>query len=137
VMGPRSSLSWEALQQTVGGRDRVRFHREVRDMPYLNVSADLVISSGGYNTLLEALQGNAHILCFPLRRSQRDEQYQHAARLQRFVKIDVSTDLQDLPDLFQKTIDSLSRGRCGDRRAELDLAGAQAIERTVLQDLHE
>jgi len=135
VMGPRSSLAWEDRYQTVIAHNRLRLHKEVPHMPYLNASADLVISSGGYNTLVEALQGRAEILCFPLRKDQRDEQYQHAMRLKKFVTIDVSTDLRDLPVLFDRAIDGLGLPRRGDRRAELNLAGAVNIERIVAEDL--
>ena len=135
VMGPRSSLAWEDRYQTVIAHNRLRLHKEVPHMPYLNASADLVISSGGYNTLVEALQGRAEILCFPLRKDQRDEQYQHAMRLRRFVNIDVSTDLRDLPVLFDRAIGGLGLSRRGDRRAELNFAGAVNIERIVAEDL--
>ncbi len=104
-------------------------------MPYLNASADLVISSGGYNTLLEALSGRANILSFPYRTDQRDEQYQHSVRLKKFVNLEVSTDLADLHGLFERALAALGPGRRGDRRSELDIAGAANIERIVLADL--
>jgi predicted glycosyltransferase len=135
VMGPRSNLSWRPQHAAIIVRNRLRLHKEVPYMPYLNASADLVISSGGYNTLLEALQGRGDILCFPFRTDQRDEQYQHAVRLKQYVNIEVSTDLRDLPILFDRAIARLGPQLCGDRRAELDLGGATKIARIVLEDL--
>ena len=135
VIGPRSNLAWADQLSPVIARDRLRLHKEAPHMRYLNASADLVISSGGYNTLLEAVQGKADILCFPLRKDQRDEQYQHAARLRKFVNIDVSPDFRDLPTLFNRAIAGLTPHRRSDRRADLNLGGAANIERIVLEDL--
>ena len=135
VMGPRSNLAWPDRLQKVIDRGRLRLHKDNADMPLLNAGADLVLTSGGYNTLLEALQGQADLLCFPLRKDKRDEQYQHAVRLRKFVNIEVSTDLADLPVLFEQAIGRLRRGRSRDRRAEIDLGGAANIERIVSNDL--
>ncbi|GMT99605.1 glycosyltransferase [Corallococcus caeni] len=135
VMGPRSKLTWPDPHRTVIVRERLHLHKEAAHMPYLNASADLVISSGGYNTLQEALQGKANILCFPYRTDLRDEQYQHAVRLQRFVNLKVSVDLSELEGLFARALRELGRHRRADRRDELDRAGAANIERIVLADL--
>ena len=135
VMGPRSNLAWPDRLQKVIDRGRLRLHKDNADMPLLNAGADLVLTSGGYNTLLEALQGQADLLCFPLRKDKRDEQYQHAVRLRKFVNIEVSTDLADLSVLFEQAIGRLRRGRSRDRRAEIDLGGAANIERIVSNDL--
>jgi predicted glycosyltransferase len=134
VLGPRSSLGWTDPHRSVIAADRLHLHKEVPHLPVLHASADLVISSGGYNSLLEALQGRAKILCFPYRRDPRDEQYHHAARLKPFVDLDVSTDLSDLPELFEQAVRSLGARR-PDRRTELDFSGAARIERIVREDL--
>jgi len=136
VQGPRSRLPWEHRHDTVIVRDNLRLHKETFQMPYLNAAANLVICSSGYNSLLETLQGNARILCFPYRTDQRDEQYQHAICLKEFVNLDVSTDLSKLSALFEQAIESIRRypGR-HDRRDELDFNGAAAINDIVLSDL--
>jgi predicted glycosyltransferase len=135
VCGPRSSIRWDGPDRTVVEGGDVRLHQEVRHMPDLHAGADLVITSGGYNSLLETLQGRARILCFPFWRDPRDEQYRHSASLRRFVDIDVSTDLSDLPAMFERTLASIGRGGPVDRRAELDFGGAATIEKIVLQDV--
>ena len=81
------------------------------------------------------MQGNARILCFPYRKDQRDEQYHHAACLKKFVDIEVSTELSELPALFQRAIGSLDRRGPGDRRRESDFNGASEIEKIVVGDL--
>jgi predicted glycosyltransferase len=135
VRGPRSGLAWDAGDSVrVVGND-VRFHKESDQMPYLHAAADLVISTGGYNSLLEALQGNARILCFPYRLDPRDEQYQHASSLRKFVDLEVSADLWRLRELFEAALARIRSGRSCDRRGELDFDGAAFIRRIVLEDL--
>jgi predicted glycosyltransferase len=135
VSGPRSSIPWPGGHGTVVDGGNVYLHREARQMPDLHASADLVISSGGYNSLLETLQGSARILCFPSRKDRRDEQYRHAARLKEFVDIEVSTRLSELPALFQRAVGSIGRHQRRDRRAELNFDGAPTIEQIVVEDV--
>jgi predicted glycosyltransferase len=135
VFGPRSGLPWEGGHRTVVDRGNLQVHKEAGQLPYLHASADLVISSGGYNSLLETLQGNARILCFPSRKDRRDEQYRHAACLKKFVDVEVSTQLSELPALFERTIDSIDGRELHDRRRELDFSGAATIEKIVLDDV--
>lgn len=134
VLGPRSNLPADIAAPEETGGGRVRISREVPDMAIRHASADVVISSGGYNSMLEALQGRAVILCVPLRKDPRDEQSRHAARLGRFADIRVVPKAADLPGLFAAAIQELPR-RCLDRRSELDMNGAAAIERLVVDDL--
>jgi predicted glycosyltransferase len=136
VLGPRSNIRWDgAHRNAIHDGDNIRLHKGTGEMPYLHAGADLVISSGGYNSLLETLQGNAKILCFPVRKDRRDEQYRHATCLKKFVDIEVSTEVDDLPALFQGAVDSLEPGRHHDRRQELNFNGAACIEKIVHEDM--
>ncbi|MFG1610299.1 glycosyltransferase [Actinoplanes sp. NPDC049265] len=132
VQGPRSKLAWNGRNDAAGGNGNARLHRESQHMPWLHAAADVVVSSGGYNSLLESLQGTAKIVCIPNRKDRRDEQYRHAARLRQFVDIELSPHLAALPALMERAIGA--RGT-PDRRAELDLAGTAVIERIVRRDL--
>ena len=135
VIGPRSSYLWPAKNRSFVVRGNVILHKEASHLPYLHASADVVISSGGYNSILEALQGDAKILCIPSRKSEADEQYHHAQCLRRFVDLDVSTDLSDLPGMFERSIAEFPRARQADQRAALDYRGAVNIARIALEDL--
>lgn len=134
VLGPRSSLPVDIATPDETDGERVRIYREVPDMAIRHASADLVISSGGYNSMLEALQGQAVIICVPLRKDTRDEQTRHAARLSRFADIQIAPEVADLPGLFATALERLPR-RLPDRRNEIDMKGAAAIERLVTDDL--
>lgn len=135
VLGPRSRATWSEKHDLLAGRGKVRLHQETSQLPRLHASADLVISTGGYNSVLETLQGSARILCAPYRTSRRDEPHRHIARLRKFVDIDVSASLTGLPMLFQRAIHEIGRDRARDRRDELDFHGASTIEKILRDDL--
>lgn len=136
VFGPRSTLRWDGDHRT-DSHDRadIRLHRGTGAMQYLHAAADVVISSGGYNSLLETLQGSAKILCFPVRKDRRDEQYRHATCLRKFVDIEVSDDVDDLPALFRGALAAMDSGSRGDRRQELNFNGAAGVEKIVREDM--
>jgi predicted glycosyltransferase len=134
VIGPRSSLSRDALLGPAAAPN-LRLHEEVSDMASLHAAADIVITSGGYNSLLETLRGQALIICVPNRKSERDEQYAHAARLRRFASIELDLDPAHLPAMFSKVLASVRSGAVGDRRGRLDFGGAANIRRLVLADV--
>lgn len=134
VIGPRSRLSWESLAARSAATKNLRLHKEVADMAPLHAAADIVVTSGGYNTLLETLQGHARIVCVPSRKSERDEQYVHAASLRSFATIDLDTDVTRLPAMFAQAVASLRTQRNADRRGELDIAGAANIRRIISDD---
>lgn len=134
VAGPRSSLT-SSIDSGLHGQANLRLHRESRDMPILNASADIVICSGGYNTLLEALQGNANILCVPSWKDPRDEQTRHSKCLQQFANIEIVPDIASLGDAFAATLALTLKNKPADRRRMLNLSGAKAIEKLVVADL--
>lgn len=134
VIGPRSRLLRDELLEPLEGLSNLRLHKEVADMAQLHAAADIVISSGGYNSLLETLQGNARILCVPSRKSERDEQYAHAARLRAFATIDLDLDAAKLSGMFERALAALKRSPNIDRRRDLDFAGATHIRQIVLAD---
>jgi len=134
VLGPRSNLRPPDGEPIGDNATRVRIHSAAEDMALLHASADVVVTSGGYNSLLETLQGSASIVCVPLRGSERDEQFQHARRFSDFIDIRIAPTAADLPLKFAEAVQGLATRR-PDRRAEIDMSGADAIAEIALNDL--
>ncbi|MCF7223776.1 glycosyltransferase [Marilutibacter chinensis] len=134
VMGPRSRMRHTG-DQALRGTERVRLHSTCSSLDSMHASADLVITCGGYNTLLETIQGGARILCIPYRTDARDEPLHHATILRRFVDIRVAADIDSLLELFEEAIADCRSGPARDRRAALDMGGAERISRTIRSDL--
>jgi predicted glycosyltransferase len=135
VLGPRSRLSPESLSGYVTAAGNLRLHKEVPDMGQFHAAADIVISSGGGQSLMEALQGHARIICVPSRKSEKDDQYVHAASLGRFAAIDVDIDVKQLPAMFAQAVASFRTERVVDRRGEIDVGGTANIKRIMLADV--
>jgi predicted glycosyltransferase len=136
VMGPRSNLKWPESAKNVIDAANLRLHKETAHLRLLHAAADLVITTGGFTSILEILQGNAKILSFPYRKDERDEPYHHAVCLRKFVDIQVSTDLSCLPALFEDAIRSIGEQcRRPDERGKLDFNGAEVIQRIVTSDM--
>lgn len=132
VSGPRSQLSSKSLTNLLAKQANLRVHQGLTDMFEIHAAADIVISSGGYNSLLETLQGHAQIICVPSRKSYRDEQYVHADALRKFATVFVDTDVANLRSMLTRALES---GGLPDRRRELDFGGANAIRRFVLSEM--
>lgn len=134
VNGPRSSLP-SSTGSELSHHNNLRIHAENRHLPLLNASADIVICSGGYNTLLEALQGNARILCVPSWKDPRDEQTRHSMYLQKFGDIAIIPELERLGGVFAATLARALSAKADDQRRKLNLSGAKAVEQLVIDDL--
>jgi predicted glycosyltransferase len=132
VIGPRSNLSYDKLRRPISSARNLRLHREYPNLAPMHAAADIVISSGGYNSLLEALQGRARIICVPSRKDERDEQFVHAVRLGSYASIDVSIDVSQLPLMFENAVQMIGRG---DHRNLLNFDGANKIKKTIKDDL--
>lgn len=135
VAGPRSGLP-DSMIREQRSRTNLQVHTQTREMAMLNASADIVICSGGYNTLLEALQGHARILCVPSWKDPRDEQTQHARHLRAFAEIDIVSDLEALDDAFAAALARASAGHVEDRRGMLDRSGMDVVLELAVLDLY-
>jgi predicted glycosyltransferase len=135
VIGPRSNLLCDSIGGITARPPNLRLHRELPSLAHMHAAADIVISSGGYNSLLEALQGNARIICVPSRKDERDEQYVHATKLGSHASIDVSIDVRQLPVMFDRAVQSIARGDESDNRSLLNLCGADRIKMIIENDL--
>lgn len=102
VQGPRSSLKWSSFYDATSGAGEIRLHRYCPSLPLLHAAADLVVSTGSYNSLAEAMEGGAEILCAPVQPKPDDEQFLHASRLARHYPITIINQLDNLGGLIKE-----------------------------------
>jgi predicted glycosyltransferase len=134
VHGPRSAKSWPPVSTSTFEDANIRYIRETTALPVLHAACDLVICPGGYNSLVEAMEGDARIICFPVQIRTSDEQYIHPLRLAKFRPISVVTDWHEMKAAFDREIPNIS---VPVRRARdvLDFNGIRRIRDIVLGDL--
>jgi predicted glycosyltransferase len=80
VLGPRSRLSPADL--SIPSNCEVYPTRE--DLPELHRTAAVVVSSGGYNSMLESAIGGARLIVYPSRTGDEDEQRRFSDRLAKY-----------------------------------------------------
>jgi predicted glycosyltransferase len=106
VQGPRSALPWAPLLTSTIEQGNVRLHRECRALPLLHASADLVVCTGGYNSLVEAMEGGARVVAVPVQLEPQDEQFLQCSRLAPYYPI---TLVEDRAALAKSITDALER----------------------------
>jgi predicted glycosyltransferase len=129
IIGPRSRFSLHREGWYGGTRIRV-MQSDEGTMPYRLGGADVVISRGGYNSLMEAAVGNAQIIVAPIRTDY--EQVHHARRLSQFRPLHVVDDIDDLDRTFEHV---LTLPRSPHRLTDLRLDGLATSARVILSDL--
>jgi predicted glycosyltransferase len=135
ILGPRSSLNWEFLSSDIIQSRNIRLHRECHYMSSLNAAANIVICSGGYNSLIEAMEGGNRIICVPVQSRTNDEQYIHPLRLKDFYPIEIVTDLYELSNCLKK-VSQKTEWPAAPIRSILNFEGIGNFQRIILDDLN-
>jgi predicted glycosyltransferase len=132
VVGSRSRLLLEANVSADGNRVHL-IPSEERQLPLLHAAADIVISRGGYNSLMEACMGTARIIVAPIMTDY--EQVNHAKRLSGFRDIRVVESLANLDIVLDDCLTASSSPK--DRFAELNIDGLNVAANVILSDIEQ
>ena len=129
VLGPKSH-SRLPLALGCSQSGNIRLHKQVPRLSMLHASADVVVCTAGYNTLVEALEGHSRIICKPTQIGEHMEQITHVQRLASFMPISILNHFYELPRAVQSSLDSTSpKPRV---REVLDFDGALRIREAHL-----
>jgi hypothetical protein len=110
---------------------RISFGRS--DLPDLHSMADVVVTSGGYNSLMEAVCGTAQIVVCPVNKGMKDEQRKHALRLQKHYPITIASTPSALPSLLRKAMENSLHSH--QRKQTLMTDGARQAAELIYADL--
>jgi predicted glycosyltransferase len=133
VVGPRGQADIVADPPPA---DRVRLHASTNGLDLMHAACDLVICSGGYNSLVEAMAGRTPAIVVPAQTDPDDEQYLHARRLAEFYPVDLVPEIGALDTVVRRQIAELDMLRQRAGRTDLDLNGLAAVRRIINEDLH-
>ena len=125
ILGPRNlnKLSNRPVSE------QLRIHQKDWYLYQKHISADIVITGGGYNSLVECLCGHAQIIVSPIQIKKGDEQFVHAQALSKKIHLYLLSNLNELELVFQKCIQNISPVQ-----NNLSLNGVQNIVDHVLND---
>ena len=101
------------------------------DLPKMHAACDVVISSGGYNTIVEAISGGARIIVDPKQINGNDEQRNNALRWGRHYPVSLSQSKNDLPMEIAQALDAGMRAKS----SSIDMNGVANTVRLLFADL--
>jgi predicted glycosyltransferase len=130
VLGPRCTLTAPAIGSLPSN---VQLSTMRVDLPDLHAMADIVITSGGYNSLLEAIGGGARVIVSPVNTGMRDEQLRHAKALQHYYPLKVADNLANLAPLLSEAIAAADAPSMP--YVALDLDGLARARDLIFEDL--
>lgn len=131
VRGYYSELPWpNDIYDTINLGKNVRYSRSSTSLPVMHSAADVVICSGGYNTLLETVQGQGkHILAYSVQIGE-NEQIRNIQNFQKYYPVRMISNLDTLPEELDHCLHSpvLSPAM------NMDMDGAQRIADSIKED---
>lgn len=130
VFGPQAKQ--EEIVLPGCGPSNCRVWREAVDLADRHASADVVVTSGGYNSTLEAAQGGARVLVHPSHAGDDDEQVTQASRLAAFYPVQLLKRPHELHAALARALD-----QCREARPvfPFEAAGAERIRDILRRDL--
>lgn len=131
IRGYYSDIPWSNdLYDTIMLTPNVRFSRSVDALPIMHAAADCVVCSGGYNSLLETMQGrNKQVLAYSVQIDE-DEQLRNIMNFQRFYPIQHISNLKTLPSKLKQCLNVPAPMPAMD----IDTDGAQQIASWIKKD---
>lgn len=108
VLGFYCPVELSVFDDLIVNKCNIRIHKSIKDMYLLNASADVVICTGAYNSLLEAMQGRKKtiISMSVLRAGIDNEQVNNIDCLSHYYDIRKISDIQELESVFLDSIAS-------------------------------
>jgi predicted glycosyltransferase/glycosyltransferase involved in cell wall biosynthesis len=133
IFGPRANSEWPFCSGDIFISGKTRYLRGPRNLGKLHGSADIIISTGGYNSMVEAMEGSATIICSPSQKRKSGEQYTHASRLREFYPIEIAEEPSQIKRILQEII-STPREKVN-IRSVLDFSGIEKFREILFNDL--
>jgi predicted glycosyltransferase len=130
VFGPMSRRTAPAVANPTGNLRTWSHHR---DLPNMHAACDVVVCSGGYNTLVEAISGGAQLIVDPKQIDGNDEQRNNATRWSRYYPLMLSHSQDNLREKIATALTNASLGRGVGKGIEM--GGVENVRRIVTSDL--
>ena len=110
ILGNYSQLPWLYEKSEVSIKENVTIHRSLKDLYLLHASADCVVCSGGYNSLIESMQGKVkNIFAYSVMDFHFEEEQVHNIRdLGKFYTLREITSLESMTDFVFSHMNSPS-----------------------------
>lgn len=130
VLGPRSRLSAK-------GMDSVPPNAKIVDvspkLPALLSGASVIVTTGGYNSMMEAIRGGGRIIVCPNQRGADDEQQNFASTLSRVYPVSLARDPRTIPETVSRELQLFAH--LGRASFPLSAEGLSTAAKTIASEL--
>lgn len=134
VAGPRSDNAMPCRATDITVEGRARYWKEHKYLSKLHGAADIVICPGGYNSMVEAMEGGSRLISSPVQVSREDEQYIHTKRLSKYYPLKI-VEPEEIPAVIVQEYALAGIPISPNGREILDFNGTENIKRILQQDL--
>jgi predicted glycosyltransferase len=132
VHGPHSQVAWpEGVNVSTAGAD-IRLHKECARLALLHASADVIVCPGGYNSIVECMEGGGRIIAMPVQPDQDGEQHLFCSRLAKFYPITTVCAAAKLRQTLLETVASSHERRSVRAYGQLDFDGLRRARDLLL-----
>jgi predicted glycosyltransferase len=135
IHGPHSTLPWPSALASTITENWGRRHQECRNLPVLHAAADLVVCPGGYNSLVEVMEGGAPAISISVQPDRDDEQSLRLSRLSRFYPIRVMENVAELRAAIAEMLPCCTVKKSIRERGSLGFDGVKKAKESILGTL--
>ena len=134
ILGNYSTIQWPYGRPEIVVKENVTVYRSMSDMYLLHASADCVVCAGGYNSLLEAMQGKTkHVFSYSV--MDIDTEDEQACNIRDFGKHYSITAIRSLNSLTEEVLNGLHTTLVNEERVP-NANGIDNIATLILSDIN-
>lgn len=134
VDGPRNDTAMPYRATDVTIESRIRLWKEHKYLSKLHGAADIVVCPGGYNSVVEAMEGGSRLITCPVQVNREDEQFIHTRRLSKYYPLKI-VNPEEIPLAMVQEYALAGKPISPSGREVLDFSGAETIKHILRQDL--
>ncbi len=133
IQGYYSNLPWDNKPYSTVVNKNVWLSKQLSNLHLLHAAADIVICSGGYNSITEAVQGRDKFIFSYSVQDKYLEQQRNIKDFKRFFPVEQITNLENLEETIQKSITVSPKLKT----SNIDFNGVDNIKETILKDIQD
>lgn len=130
VRGDQSHDNWLSLAYDFEIIDKTVYLNKSSKLALLHASADIVICHGGYNSLVESIEGGSYIIVVP----NTGDQFINPKLLRKYHKILYTENINELQNLISYAVSDLNNTK--NAKNSLSFAGLENIRKELLTDVN-
>ena len=130
VRGSQSHENWNSMAYDFEIYDKTRYLNNSSGLSYLHASADIVICHGGYNSLVESIEGDSYLIVIP----NTGDQFINPQLLKEYHRILYTEKTSELRNSISFALSDLSNKK--NAKSSLNFNGLENIKKQLICDIN-